>query len=95
MTFGATLTPFFNAINAYSDPAGVYRSFAMFLISMAALCLLYMIAALRTNICLVAILFCFTMTFPCLTASYFYAANGLLTLSRTTRVAGAAFACYL
>ncbi|EME38819.1 hypothetical protein DOTSEDRAFT_66810 [Dothistroma septosporum NZE10] len=92
MSFGATLTPFFNAVNAYSDPAGFYRSFAFFLVFMALLCLLYTIAALRTNICLVVILLCFTVTFPCLTASYFYAANGMMTLAKTTRIAGAAFA---
>ena len=91
MSFGATLTPFFNAINAYSDPAGFYRSFAAFLIFMAVLCFLYMIAALRTNICLVIVLFCFCITFPCLTASYFYAANGMLAIAKTTRVVGGAF----
>lgn len=92
-TFGATLTPFFNALNAYEpDTGGFYRSFAMFLIAMAILCLFYSIAALRTNICLVVILVCFTVTFPCLTASYFYAADGLLSLSAKCRVVGAAFA---
>ncbi|CAK4031258.1 GPR1 FUN34 -class plasma membrane [Lecanosticta acicola] len=101
-TFGATLTPFFNVINGYAnattgkvDAAGeaaFYRSFAMFLIFMAVLCLLYTIAALRTNLCLVAILFCFTITFPCLAASYFYGADGLASMSSTTRIVGAAFA---
>lgn len=59
---------------------------------MGVLCLLYAIAALRTNICLVAILVCFTVTFPCLTASYFYAADGNMALSNSCRIVGAAFA---
>jgi len=91
-TFGATLTPFFNAVNAYDNADGFYNSFAMFLIAMALLCFFYTIAALRTNICLVLILLCFTVTFPCLTASYFYAAEGTLALSAKCRVVGAAFA---
>ncbi|CAK1361529.1 Protein alcS [Cercospora beticola] len=90
--FGATLTPFFNVINGYNDDSpAFYRSFAMFLMWMAVLCLLYAIAAIRTNICLVAILLCFVVTFPCLTASYFYAADGLVALSNTTRIAGGYF----
>lgn len=111
---GATLTPFFNVINGYeADTDAFYRSFAMFLIWMAVLCVFYvrtkkatspiysnsptniptqLIAALRTNLCLVAVLLCFVITFPCLAASYFAAANGLLALSNTTRVVGGAFA---
>lgn len=90
--FGATLTPFFNAINGHATPAGFYNSFAMFLIFMGILCLLYGIAAMRTNICLVVILFCFVVTFPCLAASYFYAADGVTTLSNNCRIIGGAFA---
>ena len=58
---------------------------------MAVLCLLYAIAALRTNICLVIILVCFTVTFPCLAASYFYAADGVGP-AVACRIAGGAFA---
>ncbi|KAK5070066.1 hypothetical protein LTS08_001240 [Lithohypha guttulata] len=90
--FGATVTPFYNAVAAYQNAAGFYNSFAWFLLWMGVLCLLYAIAALRTNICLVAILLCFTITFPCLTASYFAAADGHMALAVSTRVAGAAFA---
>lgn len=90
--FGATLTPWFNVIGAYEDPAGFYDSFAFFLLFMGVLCLLYSIAALRTNICLVAILVCFTITFPLLTASYFLAADGHIDTSNACRIAGAAFA---
>ncbi|KAK3676668.1 hypothetical protein LTR78_003443 [Recurvomyces mirabilis] len=91
-TFGATLTPFYDAVNGYPTAAGFYDSFAFFLIFMAVLCLAYTICALRTNICLVLILLCFTITFPLLTASYFAAAGGAATLATTTRIAGAAFA---
>ena len=90
--FGASLTPFFNAINGYESPADFYNSFAMFLIFMAVLCFFYMIAALRTNICLVLILACFCVTFPCLAASYFAGARGQMAKSNSTRIVGAAFA---
>lgn len=79
-------------MNGYGDdPAGFYNSFAFFLIFMAVLCLFYAIAALRTNICLVLILVCFTITFPCLAASYFYAADGVGPAT-ACRIAGGAFA---
>ncbi|KAK1067439.1 hypothetical protein LTR33_011363 [Friedmanniomyces endolithicus] len=58
---------------------------------MAVLCLFYAIAALRTNICLVVILVCFCVTFPCLAASYFYAGAGVGPATEC-RVVGAAFA---
>ncbi|QIW96766.1 hypothetical protein AMS68_002284 [Peltaster fructicola] len=91
--FGATQVGWFGAVSSYGDDtAAFYSSFAMFLIFMAVLCAAYTIAALRTNICLVIILFCFTVTFPCLTASYFYAADGMLAASNTCRIVGAAFA---
>ncbi|KAK0799797.1 hypothetical protein LTR91_019923 [Friedmanniomyces endolithicus] len=91
-TFGATLTPFFDAVGGYGDaPAGFYNSFAFFLVFMAILCLFYAIAALRTNICLVVILVCFCVTFPCLAAAYFYAGAGVGP-STECRVVGAAFA---
>jgi uncharacterized protein len=86
------LTPFFNAIAAYENPDGFYNSFAMFLIFMAVLCFLYAIAALRTNICLVAVLVCFVVTFPCLAASYFDAARGEAGMAKELRIVGAAFA---
>ena len=38
--------------------------------------MIYTVAALRTNICLVLILFVFDIAFPLLTASYWYAAEG-------------------
>lgn len=51
-----------------------------------------MIAALRTNICLVLILFCFVITFPLLAASYFLAADGNLDTSKSCRIVGGGFA---
>lgn len=89
--FGATLTPFYNAIAGYgTDAAGFYDSFAFFLVWMAVLCFFYMIAALRTNVCLVGILFCFVLTFPLLAASYFYAGAGHMSASTNCRIAGGA-----
>lgn len=64
----------------------------MFLIFMAVLCLFYLIAALRTNLCLVGVLFCFVFTFPLLASSYFYGAKGMASASDNCRIAGAAFA---
>jgi len=40
---------------------------------------------------LVVILFCFSVTFPCLTASYFYGAADKVGISNNRRIVGAAF----
>ena len=102
LTFGGTLVPFYATLSSYTTtyasgaailyPAGFYNSFAFFLLFMYALCFLYTICALRTNVLLVAILSLFVITFPCLTASYFYAAEGRLTLSTNCQIAGGACA---
>lgn len=101
-TFGGTLTPYYAAISSYTittadgtvkpDPAGFYDSFAFFLIFMGLLCLIYMVCALRTNICLVTILMFFVLAFGFLSASYFYAAAGHATISGTMTVGGGACA---
>jgi hypothetical protein len=60
-TFGATLVPFYNATAAYSpDPVNepqlgasqpqFFATYAFFLLSMGLLCLVYLIASLRTNL---------------------------------------------
>ena len=58
-TFGATLVPWYNAYGAYAtDPTNLatgqnatfFASFAYFLVAMDMLCLVYTIAAIRTNV---------------------------------------------
>ena len=89
--YDATLTPFFNVVAGYEEAASFYDAFAYFLLFIALLCVLYTIAALRIIICLVVILLYFSVTFPCLTASYFYAGVGKLGPSTTCRIVGTAF----
>lgn len=98
-SFGGTLMPFFAAISSYTPegaPAdavdGFFNSFAFFLLFMAVLCFIYMICALRTNVILVFILFCFCFTFPLLSASYWYLTAGHVAYATNCRIAGGAFA---
>jgi len=58
---------------------------------MGVLLMFYTIAALRTNICLVAILACFTVCFLCIAASYFLRADGNVESADFWRKAGAMF----
>lgn len=58
---------------------------------MGLLCLVYLVASIRTNLCLFGILFCFVLTFPLLSASYWYGAEGRATTSANCRIAGGAF----
>lgn len=100
LSFGATLTPFFNAMAAYdaaATPAGTtppafYASYAFFLLFMGVLCLVYAICALRTNVVFVVIFVTLIFTFGFLAAAYWYAASGNLHLSHVYTVAGGAFA---
>jgi uncharacterized protein len=92
-TFGGTLTPFYAAVTSYGDDtAAFYDSFAYFLIFMGLLCLMYLICALRTNMCLVIILFNFVLAFGFLTTSYFYAADGRAAIAHSCPVGGGAIA---
>ena len=101
-TFGGTLTPYYAAISSYTttaadgtvkpDPAGFYDSFAFFLVFMGVLCFIYMVCALRTNVCLVLILMLFVIAFGFLSSSYFYAAAGHAAISHTCTVGGGACA---
>lgn len=79
LTFGATLTPYFNASAAYSpnDPtAGASNetfmsTFAFFQVYMAVLCFVYLIVSLRTNICFFMIFLLLVPAFGCLAAYFF------------------------
>ena len=73
LTFGATLTPSYNAYGAYGADATdiahhwtsmreFHSTFAMFLVAMTLLCTIYFVAAIRTNITFLAI---FALLIPC------------------------------
>jgi succinate-acetate transporter protein len=63
-----------------------------FLVMMGALCLVYSICALRTNLVLFLILFLLVPTFGCLTAAYFFTAMGNVTAAAPCVLAGGALA---
>ena len=78
-TFGATLTPSFNASIAYlpDDPAAsaadptFQSSFAFFQVYMGLLCFVYMIISLRTNLVFFLIFLLLVPSFGCLAAFFF------------------------
>jgi len=78
-TFGATLTPSFNASIAYlpSDPAAsagdptFMSSFAFFQVYMGVLCTVYLVISLRTNIIFFLIFLLLIPAFGCLAAFFF------------------------
>jgi uncharacterized protein len=59
---------------------------------MGVLCLIYSICALRTNLVLFLILFLLVPTFGCLTAAYFFTAQGNATAAAPCILAGGALA---
>lgn len=79
LTFGATLTPYYNASIAYlpTDPAAsaadpVFQStFAFFQVYMGVLCFIYLIISIRTNIIFFLIFLLLVPAFGCL-AGYFF-----------------------
>jgi len=81
LTFAATLDPNFGATSDYSpDPTkpylgasspSFYASFAYFLLFMGLLCLIYLVAALRTNVVFVVIFTTLVIAF-CLLAGAFW-----------------------
>ncbi|KIX07095.1 uncharacterized protein Z518_05072 [Rhinocladiella mackenziei CBS 650.93] len=84
LSWAATLTPFYNASIAY-DPSHPTASstdptfastFAFFHLYMGVLCFLYLVCALRTNICFVLIFLSLVPAFGLLAASYWKLAEG-------------------
>lgn len=79
LTFGATLTPYFNASIAYlpNDPAAsaadpVFQSsFAFFQVYMGVLCFVYLIISVRTNLVFFLIFLLLIPAFGCLAAYFF------------------------
>lgn len=87
LTFGATLTPYFNASIAYepTDPAAsagnpeFQSTFGFFQVYMGVLCFVYLIVALRTNIIFVLIFLFLIPAFGCLAGYFFgHGANAVL-----------------
>lgn len=78
LAFGATLTPYFNASNAYdpgsptaaADPTFA-STFAFFQVYMGMLCFVYLIISLRTNIIFFLIFLFLIPAFGCLAAFFF------------------------
>lgn len=66
----------------------------MFQVCMGALCFVYLICSLRTNIVFVAIFATLVVAFGLLTATYFQLANGNAVLAGRLQVAAGAF-CFI
>jgi len=62
----------------------------MFQVTMGALCLIYLICALRTNIVFVGIFFTLVIAFSLLTATYFQLSNGNAVLAGRLQIAAGA-----
>lgn len=85
LTFGMTLTPFYNAAIAYqplepetaTSAPQFNATFAFFQLYMGVLCLVYLIVALRTNIIFVLIFAFLVPAFGCLAAVFWYGAQGV------------------
>lgn len=89
LTFGATLTPYFNSFGAYSPDPSIpseglttpefLSTFGFFQVYMGVLCFVYLIVALRTNIIFVLIFLLLIPAFGCLAAYFFgHGANPVL-----------------
>jgi len=101
LTFGATLTPFYNAYGAYA-PAGqpaaaglsaaaFNASFAFFLLFMGLLCLIYLICSLRTNVTFVVIFLTLVVGFALIAGAYWQLAQGNTVLGGHLVIAAGAF----
>ncbi|KAK6542843.1 hypothetical protein TWF694_006783 [Orbilia ellipsospora] len=99
-TLGGTLTPWFNAMGAYSTSGtnavegaatvGFNASFGFYFLSWGFICLVFLVCSLRTNIVFVILFTGLELTFGLLTGVYFYAAEGnASTAHRLTVGAGA------
>lgn len=85
LTFGATLTPYYNASAAY-DPTHPFQAasnptfaatFAFFQLYMGVLCFVYFICSLRTNIIFALIFILLVPAFGCLAGYFWRAAEGV------------------
>ncbi|KAK5195435.1 hypothetical protein LTR92_004374 [Exophiala xenobiotica] len=99
LSFGATLTPYFNASIAY-DPTHPAASstnptfaatFAYFHVYMGVLCFVYMVCAIRTNIIFVLIFATLVAAFGCLAAFFFQVGEGVANLGLQHAAGGITF----
>jgi len=99
LSFGATLTPYFNASIAYdpTHPAAASTNpvfaatFAYFHVYMGLLCFVYMIVAVRTNIIFVSIFLSLVPAFGCLAGFFFKIAEGVVDLKLQHAAGGLTF----
>lgn len=85
VTFGMTLTPFYNAAIAYqplepetaTSAPQFNATFAFFMLYMGVLCLVYFIVSLRTNLVFALIFILLIPAFGCLAAVFWYGAQGV------------------
>lgn len=99
LTFGMTLTPFYNAAIAYQplEPETATAApqfnatFAFFQVYMGVLCFIYFIIALRTNIIFVLIFLLLVPAFGCLAAVFFLTAQGIAATSYQTAAGALTF----
>ncbi|EXJ88594.1 hypothetical protein A1O1_05524 [Capronia coronata CBS 617.96] len=99
LSFGATLTPYFNASIAY-DPTNPAASatnpvfaatFAYFHVYMGLLCFVYMIVAIRTNIVFVLIFLLLVPAFGCLAGFFFGLGEGVVHMTLQHAAGGLTF----
>lgn len=96
LSYGATLTPYFNAAIAYQPnktstaaiSPGFGATFAFFHLYMGLLCLIFLICALRTNGVFCLIFFSLVLAFCCLAASFWHLAEGDATQALKLQHAG-------
>ena len=100
LTYGVTLTPFYNASIAF-DPAHpaaashnpeFLASFAFFDLYMGLLMTIFLICSLRTNLCFVLVFTTLLLTFACLAGSDWQAAQGNASLALSLQHAGGGIA---
>ncbi|KAH6686449.1 GPR1/FUN34/yaaH family-domain-containing protein [Plectosphaerella plurivora] len=98
LTFGATIVPFYNAYGLYSTTDAVsggleepqfYATFSFFLVAMAILCAVFMVASVRTNIVFFLIFVLLVPCFGCLSGSFFAVAKGASSHAVTLQHVGA------
>lgn len=96
----ATLVPYYNAYIAYdpehpikavNDPTFA-RSFAFFLVYMGVLCLVFLVASVRTNLVFFIIFACLVPAFGCLAGVFWHLANGDVAKAQLLQHVGAGLA---
>jgi len=102
LSYGGTLQPYFNAAGSYSSDglnqaeglgtAGFANSFSFFLVFMGLLCLIYLIASIRTNIVFFGIFLSLVFAFGFLAGSFWHAGQGNASLASKLQIGGGACA---